>query len=69
MDQNSNGCVEISKLRKHGYNEAILSQFNIENRCNEISKQRLDPFAALEDDRIKEQLEDNDYMRRLYRES
>lgn len=49
LDQGSTGRVEISKLRKQGYNEQFLKEFKNDNRWAGVNKERLDPFSVLEE--------------------
>ena len=50
------GHIDISKLRKNGWNEEILSQFCKESKMHGLSKERVDPFSALDEGK-----EEDDY--------
>ena len=49
LDENHTGCVEISKLRKNGFNEMLISQLNNDRKNTQITKERVDPFSVLEE--------------------
>ena len=46
LDQDSNGRVEISKLKKDGYNEEFIQRLNNEAHSKNLTRERLDPFAV-----------------------
>ena len=54
LDQGGTGRVEISKLRKNGYNDEFLNASKNDNRFRNVNKQRIDPFSVLEDKKNQE---------------
>ena len=54
LDQGGTGRVEISKLRKNGYNDEFLNRSKNDTRFKNVNKQRIDPFSVLEDKKNEE---------------
>jgi len=49
LDESRTGHVEISKLRKNGFDEQLFSQIENDRRASQITKERVDPFSVLDE--------------------